>query len=185
MDITIISQRYAQALFDLALEMEILERVKDDMTLVLEVTRENPQFRRLLSSPIIPDGKKARILRSIFHRHVDKLTMRFLELVTHKDREVYLLDITKSFVNLYNKYKNILTVQLTTAAEINEKIREEIIDLLEDTTHKTIDLIEVVDDKIIGGFVLRMDDSQYDASIRKKISKLEKAFEKNLYIRGF
>jgi len=185
MDVSIISKRYAQALFDLALEMNIVERVKDDMNLVLAVTKENPQFKRLLASPIIPPGKKSKILRRIFEKHINRLSLRFLELVTQKEREVYMVNIADSFITRYKKYKNIITVKLTTAYTIDGDTRKEILDLLKEATDKHIELVEVVDKKIIGGFVLTLEDSQYDASLRKKIYRLGKAFEKNLYIKGF
>jgi F-type H+-transporting ATPase subunit delta len=185
MDVTIISQRYAQALFDLSLEMKTLERVNEDMLLVKSVAVENPQFRRLLASPIIPPGKKSQIIKAIFERHLDRLSFRFLQLVVKKERELYLQFIAESFTNLYKKHKNIETVNLTTAQPINQKIRQEIIDLLVDKTHKKIELLEDIDQDLIGGFVLSLEDTKYDASLRKKISRLQKTFESNLYVKGF
>ena len=185
MDVTIISKRYAQALFDLALEMKILDRVNKDMLLVRSVTVENPEFRRLLASPIIPPGKKSQIIKGIFEKHLEKLSFRFLQLVIKKEREAYLRNIAENFTSLYKKFNNILLVELTTAQPIDDEIRREILILLKDATHKKIELKEKVEEDLIGGFVLNLDDSQYDASLRKKISRLRKDFESNLYIKGF
>jgi F-type H+-transporting ATPase subunit delta len=185
MDVTIISKRYAQALFDLALEMKILDRVNEDMLLVRSVAVENPEFRRLLASPIIPPGKKSQIIKGIFEKHLEKLSFRFLQLVVKKEREAFLRNIAENFTSLYKKFNNILPVGLTTAQPIDEEIRREILFLLKDATHKKIELEEKVEEGLIGGFVLNLDDSQYDASLRKKISRLRKAFESNLYIKGF
>jgi F-type H+-transporting ATPase subunit delta len=185
MDISIISQRYAQALFDLAIEMKNLERVYSDILLVLDVTRENPEFRRLLTSPVIPPGKKSQILKGIFEKHLDRLTFRFLQLVTKKERAVHLENIAKSFVSIYKKYNNILITRLKTAVPVDAETRKKIIDLVTGVTHKNIELIEKIDEKLIGGFVLTLDDRQYDASLSKKISILSKSFDKNLYIKGY
>jgi len=185
MDVTIISQRYAQALFDLAQEMKILDRINKDMLLVKSVVIENPEFKRLLASPIIPPGKKSQIIKGIFEKHLDKLSFRFLQLVVKKEREIYLQFIAENFTSLYKKFKNIATVNLITAQPIDEKIRKDIIKLLVDTTHKEIELLEDVDEQLIGGFVLSLEDTKYDASLRKKISRLQKAFESNLYIKGY
>ncbi len=185
MDVTIISQRYAKALFDLALELKILDRVNKDMLLINSVAVENPQFKRLLASPIIPSGKKSQIIKGIFENHVDKLSFRFLQLVVKKEREVYLQFISENFINLYKKFNNIETVNLITAQPIDESIRQKIIDLLVEKSHKTIELLEDVDEDLIGGFVITHEDTKYDASLRKKINRLQKAFESNLYIKGY
>jgi F-type H+-transporting ATPase subunit delta len=185
MDITIISKRYAKALFDLAIELKKLEKVSEDMALIQGVIKENPEFRRLLLSPIIPEGKKNQVIRSIFEKHLDELTYKFLRLVTRKEREVYLDNIALAFVKLYKVHHNILTIKLTSAVKIEEQTKKKLMDLLTSQTKKTIDLVEVVDKSLIGGFLLTMDDQKYDASIKHQLDRLSKTFEKNLYIKGY
>ena len=167
MDITIISKRYAKALFDLAIEMKKLERIKDDIELVQSVTKENPEFLRLLKSPIIPAGKKNQIIAAIFKDRLDVLSFKFLQLVTRKEREILLDTISTSFIKLYKDYHNIVTITLTSSEKMNEKSKEELVRLLSGETHKTIDLIEKVDKSLIGGFVIDLDDKKYDASIKR------------------
>jgi F-type H+-transporting ATPase subunit delta len=185
MDITIISQRYAKALFDLAQEMNILEKIYKDMLLVQSVIAETSELKRLLASPIIPPGKKSQVLRAIFEKYLDKLSFRFLQLVVKKEREAHLQNIADNFISLYKDFKNILPVKITTAQAIDAEVRQEILDLLKDAEHKTIELEESVNEDLIGGFILNMDDRQYDASLQKKISRLKKDFESNLYIKGY
>jgi F-type H+-transporting ATPase subunit delta len=86
---------------------------------------------------------------------------------------------------LFKEFRNILPVKITTAQAIDGEIRQEILDLLKDAEHKTIELDEAVNEKLIGGFVLNLEDRQYDASLQKKISRLKKTFESNLYIKGY
>ncbi|MCF8365072.1 MAG: ATP synthase F1 subunit delta [Bacteroidales bacterium] len=185
MDITIISKRYAKALFDLAIEMKKLEHIKDDVMLIQQVIRENPEFSRLLRSPIIPAGKKNKIIAAIFKDKLDVLTFKFLQLVTRKERELLLDAISSSFVNLYKDYHNIITIKLTSASKIDEQSKKDLIKLLTDDTKKTIELIEETDKNLLGGFVLTMDDKKFDASIRHQLDRLKKSFDKNLYIKGF
>jgi F-type H+-transporting ATPase subunit delta len=185
MDVTIISKRYAQALFDLALEMNRLERISDDVKLIQEVIAENPQFRRLLKSPVIPDGKKSSILKAVFGRHIDELTFRFLLLVTRKEREVFLKEITGAFMIIYKKHHNIVTVKLTTPVAFDDKTRKDLLEMLHRDLHQKIELIEVIDPNMLGGFIITLDDKKYDASIRRQLDRLYKSFEDNLYVRGF
>ncbi len=185
MDVSIISQRYAKALFDLAVELSLLERVKKDMDTVRDAALENPQFRRLLESPIIPSGKKNSIIKGVFEKYLDRLTMRFLELLTRKEREVYLREIAEAFEKLYKVHHNIITVKITSTAPLNGENRAELLKLLSEQTHKTIDLVEETDKDLIGGFVISMEDKKYDASLRHKLERLKKTFEKNLYIKQY
>jgi F-type H+-transporting ATPase subunit delta len=185
MDVTIISQRYAKALFELAQEMKILDRVNQDMSLVQSVVAENPELKRLLASPVVPPRRKSQVLKAIFEKHLDKLSFRFLQLVVKKEREAYLQNIADNFISLFKEFRNILPVKITTAQAIDGEVRQEILDLLKDAEHKTIELDEAVNEKLIGGFVLNLEDRQYDASLQKKISRLKKTFESNLYIKGY
>jgi F-type H+-transporting ATPase subunit delta len=153
--------------------------------LVTDVASENPEFRRLLASPVIPPGKKSQIIKGIFEKHLDKLTFRFLQLVIKKERAFHLEDIAVSFVSIYKKHMNILIARLKTASPVDGETRKKILDLLKETTQKNIELIEEIDKKLIGGFVITLDDRQYDASLSKKISDLSKSFDKNLYVKGF
>ena len=185
MDTTIISQRYAKALFDLAIELNKLERVSEDMTLVQEVTKENQEFKRLLASPTIPERKKNKVITGIFEMHLDELSLKFLKLVTRKEREVFLEGITATFVKLYKEHHKIMTIKLSVPIKMEEETKKKLIALLTKETKHTIDLIEEVDKSVIGGFVLTMEDKKYDVSIRHQLERLSRAFDKNLYIKGF
>ncbi len=185
MDITIISKRYAQALFDLALEMNKLERVSENMKLVSKVTNENPQLRRLLASPVISIGKKLVILKKIFEKHLDILSFRFIQLVTRKERQIYLRSITDNFNVLYKKYKNILTVHLKTAYKIDEATMRKLQIIAGQKVKMNIEMIEEIDKSLIGGFIMNIGDYLYDASLKKKFKLLSETFSKNLYIGEF
>lgn len=185
MDITIISKRYAKALFDLALDMGQLEEVYRDIELLDEVTGQNPEFRRLLKSPVIPAGKKNRILSGVFKGKLEDLTLRFLQLTARKEREIYLEEIGIAFIKLYKEHHNILTIKLITAHPLEKSSRDDLVKKLSDSTHKTIDLEEGTDASLVGGYVLKMEDRKYDASIKHQLEKLKKEFDKNLYVKGF
>ncbi len=180
-----IAIRYAKALFDFSIEQNILEEAFQDMTLIFNVSKENKNFRKLLVNPIIKTTKKQTIIREIFQKHIHEITLKFLILITNKRRDIYIESIAAQFIELYKDYKNIKTVYLQTAIEIDEKIRNSIISILKDETQSEIELIEDVKKNLIGGFVLKVDDKLFDASIRNKISKLSREFDVNIYEKGF
>ncbi len=180
---TRIGKRYATALFDLAQETNTLEKVSADIGLIQTVLKENKDFRNVLKSPIIKPDKKEAIIREIFENKIDPLSIQFLLIITRKKREEYIESIIREFIELYKEYKNIITTYLQTAIKIDSKIKGEVVDLLHGQTGGEIQLIEEVKKELIGGFVLKYKDYQYDASVSKKIADLKKDFNINLYER--
>lgn len=182
---TRVANRYAKALFDLAIEMKLLDQIHKDVVLLLSVCKQNRDFMLMLKSPVINDKKKQSIFTEIFGKKVNELTLRFLILITKNRREIILDIVAEQFIIIYQEYKNILPTLLTTAVKLETETRDKIVTLLSDRAEATIDLTEEVDEKIIGGFVLEFDEMQYDASVLRKIKNLRKEFDVNLYIKGF
>jgi F-type H+-transporting ATPase subunit delta len=182
----IVAKRYAKALFDLALEMNVLEEIKKDMALVVDLCKTNNQFRRLLTSPVIRTDKKNKILKEIFDKKVHEISLRYILIITRKRREAYLENIALQFIEQYKKYKHIVSVNLETATEIQAKSRERIIKLLEDQTKGSIELEEMINKEIIGGFILNYENKKYDASVSSQLTAMKKAIaDINLYISKF
>lgn len=182
---TKIANRYAKALFDLALEQELVEKVKNDMDVVLSVCQQNKDFKLMLQSPIIFTDKKEAILKEIFEKNIQQISYFFLIIITKKKREAIIDVIAHQFIEIYKAYKNITDAQLSTAVEIDEQVKARLVDLLKDQTKGEIELSTQVNEELIGGFVLNYDHKQYDASIQKLIKKLQQDFDQNLYIREF
>ncbi len=182
---TIIAQRYAKAVFELALEMNLLEEIKADMELISSVCADNKDFIRMLNSPVIRTDKKIKILKSVFEKEISDISMRYLVIITRKMREKFIRDIADEFLSIYKKFKNIFTVHFASAREISDEIRQKVVKLLEDQTKGNIELVEEVKEDLIGGFVMNYDDYKYDASIAYQLKKLRhNAAEINLYVKG-
>lgn len=180
-----IAIRYAKALFDLAVERNVLEKVKSDMALIEKVCNESPELRNMLLNPVISVEKKQKVMNLVFAAHLDTLTSRFIDILARKRREHYIVSIATAFVNLYNEFKGITKAKITTVVALNETERVEILDILKNLTRNEIELTENIRTDLIGGFVLNMENYQLDHSLKTKIKQLKKDFEKNLYVKGF
>lgn len=181
----LLAKRYAKALFDLAVEEGVIDRVSNDMILVADVMSENRELRRMMISPVIPPARKKLVVKKIFEGHLDKRTEAFLDILIRKGREEQVHDIAVEFKELYYNYKNIAIVEVTTAIAVDDKLRTKLASLMASKTPKTIQVVEKTDAEIIGGFILKLNDYQYNASIKKTIARLHKEFDENLYIKGF
>jgi F-type H+-transporting ATPase subunit delta len=171
------ASRYAKSLIDLAVEMNSLEDMRNDMVLIEQVIRKNSELEAVLGNPIIPLNKKAGILTNLFGSQVHKVTKTFIELVVSKGRSAILFETSKQFVVQYNKLKGIVTADVISAIELTEANRAEIVSLVKaQVGAKQVILREKVDPKLIGGFVLTVGDKQFDASISNSLNKLRKEF---------
>jgi F-type H+-transporting ATPase subunit delta len=182
---SLLAKRYAKALFDLAVEDNVIESTSKDMLLVTAVMNENRELRKLMTNPVIPPARKKLIIRKVFENHLGKHSLTFLDILVRKGREMNILEIAHQFNELYLDHKNIASVDITTAIEINAELRDKLVKRFKELTSKTLQMTEHIDPEIIGGFVLKMDDYLYNASVSEEISRLHKEFDKNLYIKGF
>ena len=183
---SLIAKRYAKALFDLSLEMNVVEDTRNDMELIFDVCRSNKDFMQLLKSPVIHTEKKQNVIKAIFRDKISELSLRYLDIITRKKRESYIKQIAEEYILAYKKFKNIFTVHFESAKAISEDIRKAVIALLEDQTKATVELLEEVREELVGGFVLSYNDYKYDASIAYQLKKLKKeSAEINLYVREY
>lgn len=182
---TRLSSRYAKSLLNLAVEQNKLDDTLKDMRCVVDMCSNNKDLVLMLKSPIIKTDKKISILFEIFSPNVSELTMAFINIITNKKREMHMQAIADSFINLYKSYKNIKTVSITTALPISDQTKSEIMTYIKKTGSDEVELTEIVDADIIGGVIIKMGDKQLDASVTRNIKKLQKTFNKNLYIKDF
>jgi F-type H+-transporting ATPase subunit delta len=180
-----IAASYASALFSLATEQDLADTIYQDMLLLADVLQHNPELRYVMASPVIKGSKKKAIFEALFGSQLHDLTIRFLYLMIKSFRIILLKEISQQVIKLYKDYKGIRTVHLRTAVEINEVMRMKFQNKLREVLHSEVDLVEVTDPGIIGGFVLQLDDNRYDASFRSKLDKLDRQFNINIFKKGF
>lgn len=168
-----ISVRYARALFESALERKILDKVYDDMLFLSETCRL-PEMKEFLESPIIPPSKKAAVFQAVAGSKTDKLTMSFIDMVVKSGRETFLPAMARVFIHETKKHNGVTETILTTAIKVDDKVKKQVSDLISGAFSTKVELQEVVDKSIIGGFVLKIEDNLIDASVKSKLRKIEK-----------
>ncbi len=180
-----VNGRYAKALFDLAVEQQIQDKVFQDMQLVKGICQSSKEFESMLSSPIIKTEKKQAVVKETMGNHLHHVSLSFLLLILKKRREANLKNIAIEFIEMYKEFNGIKTAHLKTAMELDSETKSEFTELLAQQTNKSIELLEEINPNIIGGFVITIDDKQADSSISTKIQRLRKEFDKNIYAKGF
>lgn len=164
--------RYAQALLELAVENNTLDSVSRDMQYLAQVNADNRDFQLLLSSPVIKADKKIAVLNEIFGSF-EKISTSFMELIAKNGRESILPEIAIAFNELVKAHKGIVPVTLTSAAKLDEGVKKQIVSKIAAAVKGTIEITEVIDPALIGGFIVKMGDTQIDASVASKLSQLK------------
>lgn len=174
-----VASRYAKSLIDLAGEQSSVEEVKGDIVLFLETCRANPELQAILKNPIISLDKKANILDGLFSGKVHEMILSFFKIVIRKGRAEILFATAKEFVSQYNVLKNIVKATVTSASPLSQENIRQIEEVVKASTQGEVILTTIVDPKLIGGFILKVGDKQFDTSISSKLNKLRKEFEQS------
>jgi F-type H+-transporting ATPase subunit delta len=168
-----ISVRYAHALFQSALEQKILDKVYGDMVFLSEICTI-PEFKEMLISPIIVPSKKTAIIHNTIGNNLENITFSLIDIIVKNGRESFLPAIARQFIRETKEYKGITESVLTTAVKVDPALLKKISDLISKIFKTKVELRELVDKDIIGGFVLKIEDNYIDASVRNKLRKIEK-----------
>lgn len=169
-----ISVRYAKAFFSSAVEKRLVEDAKNDVDTLLSLIQSQPKLKELLASPVIKSKEKIVILDNIFVNRFNKLTIDFLHLLIKNNREIYLLEICLNFQVLYSKLTGIKQAQLITAIAFEDSQIQKFNELIQVNFGGKADLHTKVDEKLLGGFILRVDDHQLDASVCTQLKRMKR-----------
>lgn len=173
--------RYAKSLIDLSTEQNALDEIRNDMVLIEQVISQNSELAAVLQNPVITLDRKAAILENIFGTKVNAMTRTYLKLIVSKGRAAILYDTTKAFIRQYNSLKGIITAEVTSAVALSKESRAEIIAVVKkETGANTVLINEKVEERLIGGFILKVGDRQFDASIMGSLNKLKKELSQGI-----
>jgi F-type H+-transporting ATPase subunit delta len=178
-----LADRYAKSLIDLSIERNQLDAVRADMQYIQALCKGSRDFVNVLRSPIIKADQKEKMLVTLMTGKVSELTSVFSNLLVRKGRESDLPEIANAFISQYNSLKGIHQVKLTSAVPVSEELKNSIKERVQKANDFiTVELETVVDQKLIGGFVLEFNNKQIDASIANDLREIKKQFLQNQYV---
>ena len=165
--------RYAKAIYEIALEENCIKELYNDMDIIKSIYFDSFDFKNLLSNSLINHEEKKKAILLLTKKN-SALTEKLLDLLIHNKRVSLLADVAISFVDLYNKYNNIKEATVITASPINSDLQFQILSKINVSDIKSIRITNEVDPEIIGGFIVRYDGKQYNASVKQNINNLKK-----------
>ena len=167
--------RYAKAIIDIATESNNASAVNNDMKTIGTAIKENGELHEFLSNPIVNGSIKINALIEIFPSLQAETKGLFQLLVANKRFEI-LSAITSQFNTLFDIASGIEQAVVTTAVPLTAELEVLVKNKLKEFSSNTISITNVVDASIIGGFVIRIGDKQYNASVANKLQQLKREF---------
>lgn len=168
------ASRYAKSLIELAKEQNVVDEVYSDMQLFSAVVDQNRVFAVMLKNPIIKHDKKRNVLHEIFDKRMNKLSLLAFDLITKKNRESILAQIATEYQAQYNSLKGLQVAEVTTTVELDAGLRTKFNDLVKEISGKKAQLNEIIDENIVGGFVLNVGDRRLDQSLKSQLNNIKR-----------
>jgi F-type H+-transporting ATPase subunit delta len=166
------AKRYAMALFSTAQKENKLDAIEKDMTSLVELMRATPALREMWESPKIPSGRKRDIVVKTLGGSMDVLTLSFLRLLIDKRREDILDEVDFELRQQADAARHLVRAEVTFAVAPTAQEQQNLQKSLEQRTGENVEMSVRVDPAILGGVVVKMQDTIYDGSVRGSLERL-------------
>lgn len=167
-----VAKRYARALFEVALESKQLELVEADLKSLQESYRQSQEFSALIDSPVISTVAKQQAFSASFKKRLKDITFRFVTLLISKNREILLMQIVEEFGDLLDQHRGIVRGDVYSVTPLSEEQVKNLVAQLNRMTGKNVLITRHLDESLLGGIVIKLQDKVFDASLRNKLEKL-------------
>jgi len=174
--------RYAKAVLNLAKETQKDTEVNNSMSLISKTISESNELALVLSSPVVKVDQKIKALNAIFSDSIDQISLRLIGLLGENKRLPLLTAVAKQYSILFDYDKLIDTAKVTTAVPLTAALNKKVLAKIKELTGNDATIKNVVNPDIIGGFILRVGDIQYDASISNNFNELRRQFDNGHFV---
>jgi F-type H+-transporting ATPase subunit delta len=171
--------RYAKAILDIAVDNKATDAVEKDMRAVVNTISGSKELKDLLSSPVIKGEDKKGALSKIF-KGSHAITEGLLKLLVDNKRVDMLNEVALKYIILNEQLKGQDVAIVTTAVPLTKDLEKKVLAKVAKITGNKVTIQNKLDESIIGGFVLRVGDLQFDASVANKLSNLKREFTNSL-----
>ncbi len=171
--------RYAKAILDIAVDNKATVAVEKDMRAVVKTISDSKELKDLLASPIVKGEDKKNALSMIF-KESHAITEGMIKLLVDNKRIGMLNEVALKFIILNEQLKGQDVAVVTTAVPLTKDLEKKVLAKVAGITGNKVTIENKLDERIIGGFVLRVGDLQFDASVANKLSNLKREFTNSL-----
>lgn len=167
--------RYAKAILDEATSKNAAAQVNDDMVAIAATLEGSHELQVFIQNPTISAEMKESVLLEVFDA-VNPVTKSLFHLLFVNKRFEILAAIAVNFQQQFDEMNGVEVAKVTTAFEIDAALEAQIMAKIATFSNKKITIENTVDPSIIGGFILRIGDQQYNASVANRLQELKREF---------
>ena len=172
---TAVSERYAQALFELATEKNTIESIKEELISVSGAIKEYPEFENLLFHPVINPFDKKVMLEGVFKGKISDVSLNFLKFLVDKKREALIQEISDLYTLMVNNLQRKVVAEVYTAVEIGSAELDLLRQKLESYLDKKVDLENHVDQNVLGGVLVKIGDRVIDGTLKTRFENMARS----------
>jgi len=175
----LVAKVYGDALFAAAKEAGRMDDMYDEVHELLTILRANADLQKMLDNPKVIREEKESVIENIFRGRISDEIVELMKLMIAKGRYSQIESVFEYYIGLVKEEKKIGVAHVTTALELTEGQKKEIVNkLLETTAYTTFEMSYAVDKSLIGGMVIRIGDRVVDSSIKTKLYELSRDLKK-------
>lgn len=171
--------RYAKAILDIAKDNKALDAVEKNMRSITATISDSKELRDVLASPVVSGLSKKNALLEIF-KDSDSITEGAINMLVENKRLGMLNEVALKYIILNEQLKGKDVAYVTTAVPLDAAMEKKVLKQVATITGNEVAIENKIDESIIGGFILRVGDLQYDASIANKLSNIKREFSNSL-----
>ena len=175
------AQRYAKAILSLAKDRNLAKEVNEDMNYIAKTVKSSNELRAVLKSPVVKESAKMNSLKQIF-KDVNPITFELFGVLAENNRLELLTMVSSRYNELYNAMMGIQVAKVTTAVPLTPALEVKIQAKVKELTGNEAEIKNTVDASIIGGFILRVGDIQYNGSVSAQLTSLKRELQNNTYV---
>ncbi len=168
----ILAQRYAKALFSVALEKKLLEKVRGELYDFVTRLEDSAELSYFLRSPERSRAEKRQLVERVFQDRASSIFFNFLLLLIEKGRMPLYREVQQAFGGLYDQHHRKVRALAITAMPMDKRELETLQSDLAKAMNRTLEIENRVDPAILGGIVLDIDGKILDGSVRRQLERL-------------
>lgn len=173
MNTGMIPMRYATALLSYASESKQEELLYEKAKIIVRNFAEQPRLRAALENPVLSFDAKRKLMITAAGTTTDKVLDKFIDLLLKNNRETFLQFIMLKYIDLYRVKNNIYSGKLITASKIDASTEKKLTSVIESQKNGKLEIQKSVDPELIGGFILEVDNTRWDASIKRQLQTIK------------
>lgn len=176
MNESLLAGRYAKALLTQAVEEGQDGVLYPILRHLAQTLRSAHDVKSVVGNPTLSEELRARFVVALAGGECPPLLARFVDLVFEHGREALLGEMSRAYVRLYRRHRGITYARVVSAHQIDEPTQRQLQELLGERFGGQVELDVVRDEQLLGGFIIRVDGKQMDASIRGQLERIRNQF---------